>query len=64
MAIKYGISFAPHDECLTSLLINEFLETSRKDIEISRKMKKKKRRRKKMTQVTDIITITNLPAKH
>ena len=45
MAIKYGISFVLHDKQLTSLAINEFLETSNKDkdIAIPREMKKKKK---------------------
>ena len=45
MAIKYGISFALHDKWLTSLVINEFLETSNKDIDIPREMKKKKKKK-------------------
>ena len=40
MAIKYGISFALHGKWLTSLVINEFLVTSNKDIGIPREMKK------------------------
>ena len=41
MAIKHGISFALNDKWLTSLVINEFVETSNKDIDIPREMKKK-----------------------
>ena len=43
LTIKYSISFALHDKQLTSLAINEFLETSNKDkdIAIPREMKKK-----------------------
>ena len=47
MAIKYGISFALHDKWLTSLIINEFLETSNKDIDISREWKKNKQKKMK-----------------
>ena len=42
MTVKYGVSFALHDKWLTPLVINEFLETSNKDIDILREMKKKK----------------------
>ena len=42
MAIKYGISFALHDKQLTSLAINEFLETSNKGIDIPKEIEKKK----------------------
>ena len=53
MAVKYGISFASHDEWLTSLVINEFLQTSDKDIDIPREMeKKKKTEENEITQVT------------
>ena len=31
--IKYRVSFALHDRGFTFLVINEFLETSRKDID-------------------------------
>ena len=42
-----------------------FLETNRKDIDIPKKMKKKKEEEEnEITQVTNIITITYLPAKH
>ena len=34
MAIKYDTSFTLHDKWLTSLVINEFLETSNKHIDI------------------------------
>ena len=46
MAIKYGISFALYDIWLTSLVINECLETSNEDVDIPRGMGKKKNRRK------------------
>ena len=42
MTVKYGVSFALNDKWLTPLVINEFLETSNKDIDILREMKKKK----------------------
>ena len=45
MAIKYGISFASHDKWLTSLIINAFLETSNKDTDTPREMKKRKRKK-------------------
>ena len=43
MAIKYGVSFILHDKWLTPLVINAFLETSNKYIDILREMKKKKK---------------------
>ena len=52
MAINHGISFAWHDKQLTSLDINEFLETSNKDIAIPREKKKTHNRRHEITQVT------------
>ena len=45
MPIKY-ISFALHDIWLLSFVINEFLETSNKDIDIPMEIKKKKARGK------------------
>lgn len=47
MTIKYRVSFALHDKCLTPLVINEFLETSNKDIDILREMKKKNPKKQK-----------------
>ena len=47
MAVKYGISFALHDKWLTPLVINEFLESSNKDINILREMKKNKPKKQK-----------------
>ena len=44
MAIKYGISLALHEKQLTSLAINEFLETSNKGIDILKEIEKKKKR--------------------
>lgn len=41
--LKHGISFVLHDKWLTSLIINEFLETSNRDIDIPREMKKKEK---------------------
>ena len=49
MARIRGISFAMHDKWLTSLVINEYLETSNTDI--PREMKKKKKENE-ITQVT------------
>ena len=46
MAIKYGISFAFHDKQLTSLIINEFLETSHKGIDILKEMEKERNKMK------------------
>ena len=48
MAIKYNIdiSFALHDRWLTSLVINEFLETSNKDINKPREIKTKTNQKK------------------
>ena len=48
MAIKYGVSFILHDKWLTPLVINEFLETSNKYIDILREMKKKNPKQKEM----------------
>ena len=42
LARKHGISFAMHGEWLTSLVINDLLETSNKDTDIPWEMKKKK----------------------
>ena len=44
MPIKY-ISFALHDIWLLSFVINEFLETSNKDIDIPMEIKKKSQRK-------------------
>ena len=44
MPIKY-ISFALHDKWLLSFIINEFLETSNKDIDIPMEIKKKIQRK-------------------
>ena len=54
MAIKYGVSFILHDKWLTPLVINAFLETSNKYIDILREMKKKnpKTEGNEITQVT------------
>ena len=52
MAIKYGISFALHDKWLPSSVIIEFLETSNKDIDVPREMKKQKTEENEITQVT------------
>ena len=52
MAIRHGISFALHDKWLLSFIINEFLETSNKDIDIPMEIKKKKPEENKRTQVT------------
>ena len=38
MPIKHDISFALHDEWLMSFVINEFLETSNKDIDIPKEI--------------------------
>ena len=39
--IKHDISFALHDKWLTYFVINEFLETSNKDIDITKELFKK-----------------------
>ena len=41
MPIKYGISFTLQGQWLTPLVINEFLETSNKYIDLLREVKKK-----------------------
>ena len=54
MAIKYGVSFILHDKWLTPLVINAFLETSNKYIDILREMKKKKpQNRRKWNNTSD-----------
>ena len=56
MTVKYGVSFALHDKWLTPLVINEFLETSNKDIDILREMKKKK----PQTEGNEITPVTTM----
>ena len=57
MAIKYGVSFILHDKWLTPLVINAFLETSNKYIDILREMKKKKNPKTEGNEITQVTTM-------